>query len=284
MSDEHPSQPRSWLEKLADRFSDDPKNRQDIQDILREAAERNIVDADTLTLLEGALQVAEMQVEDIMIPRSQMVTISVDEPMSEYLPRIIKAAHSRIPVMASEDPNELLGLLLVKDLLPLVLDCPAGGFKLEDILRPATFVPESKRLNMLLQDFRAKRNHMAIVVDEFGGIAGLVTIEDVLEQIVGDIKDEFDPIEDAFANSIRDLGNGRALVNALTPVEDFNEHFHTQFPDDEFDTIGGIVMHYFGRMPECDESISIDGWLFKVVQATSRQLGALEVCVQPVSD
>ena len=284
MSDEHPSQPRSWLEKLADLFSDDPQNRQDIQDILREAAERNIVDADTLTLLEGALQVSEMQVEDIMIPRSQMVTISIDEPMSEYLPRIIKAAHSRIPVMASEDPNELLGLLLVKDLLPLVLDCPAGGIKLEDMLRPATFVPESKRLNVLLQDFRAKRNHMAIVVDEFGGIAGLVTIEDVLEQIVGDIKDEFDPVEDAFANSIRDLGNGRALVNALTPVEDFNEHFHTQFPDDEFDTIGGIVMHYFGRMPECDESISIDGWLFKVVQATSRQLGALEVSAQPVSD
>ncbi|MFY9178690.1 MAG: transporter associated domain-containing protein [Venatoribacter sp.] len=274
MSDERTNQPRSWLEKLTDLFSDDPQSRQDIQDIIREAAERSIVDGDTLALLEGALQVSEMQVRDIMVSRSQMVTINIDDPIEEYLPRLVNAAHSRIPVMGGEDLNDVVGLLLVKDLLPLVLSSTTDGLKLEDIMRPPSFVPESKRLNVLLHEFRAKRNHMAIVVDEFGGIAGLVTIEDVLEQIVGDIKDEYDPEEESL---IRDLNGGVAIVNALTPVEDFNQHFSASFSDDEFDTIGGIVMHYFGRIPEANESINIDGWQFKVLQSTGRQLGLLEV-------
>ena len=274
MSDERTNQPRSWLEKLTDLFSDDPQSRQDIQDIIREAAERSIVDSDTLALLEGALQVSEMQVRDIMVPRSQMVSINIDDPIEDYLPRLITAAHSRIPVMGGEDHNDVVGLLLVKDLLPLVLSPNTDGLTIEGIMRPVTFVPESKRLNVLLHEFRAKRNHMAIVVDEFGGIAGLVTIEDVLEQIVGDIKDEYDPVEESL---IRDLSGGVALVNALTPVEDFNEHFATHFSDEEFDTIGGIVMHYFGRIPEANESIHIDGWQFKVLHSTGRQLGLLEV-------
>lgn len=279
MSDEQTSQPRSWLEKLTDLFSDDPQSRQDIKDIVREAAERSIVDTDTLNIIEGALQVSDMQVRDIMVPRSQMVTVSIDDSISEFLPRIIKAAHSRIPVLASDNESEVIGLLLVKDLLPLALTCESDSTELKDVMRPAIFVPESKRLNVLLHDFRAKRHHMAVVVDEFGGVSGLVTIEDVLEQIVGDIKDEYDP-EDDLTSSIRDLANGTSLVNALTPVEDFNEHFKAQFSDDEFDTIGGIVMHFFGRMPDTNESINIDGWLFTVKQSTSRQIGLLEVKAQ----
>lgn len=280
MSEDRQNPPRSWLERFTSLFSDDPQSREDIKDIVQEAAERSIVDADTLNIIEGALQVSEMQVGDIMVPRSKMVTVNINDSIREHLPRIIKAAHSRIPVMGGDNDNEIQGLLLVKDLLPLILTGNSDQIRLSDILRPTSFVPESKRLNLLLHEFRAKQNHMAIVVDEFGGIAGLVTIEDVLEQIVGDIKDEYDPAEDVNTR-IRPLEDGRALVPALTPVEDFNEHFNTDFSDDEFDTIGGIVMHFFGRMPECNETICIDGWNFKVVNSTSRQLGTLEVQPQP---
>lgn len=279
MSDEQKSQPRSWLEKLTDLFSDDPQSRQDIKEIVQEAAKRSIVDIDTLNIIEGALQVSDMQVRDIMVPRSQMITVSIDDTISEFLPRIIKSTHSRIPILASDNESDVLGLLLVKDLLPLALVCDTNSIELKDVMRQATFVPETKRLSVLLRDFRANHYHMAIVVDEFGGVAGLVTIEDILEQIVGDIKDEYDP-EDDSENNIGRSQNGAFLVNALTPVEDFNEHFNAQFSDDEFDTIGGIVMHYFGRMPETNESINIDGWLFTVKQSTSRQISLLEVKVQ----
>lgn len=276
MSDDQKNPPRSWLERFSNLFSDDPQSREDIKDIVQEAAKRSIVDADTLNIIEGALQVSDMQVGDIMVPRSKMVTVNIDDRIQDYLPRIIQAAHSRIPVMGGDNDNEIQGLLLVKDLLPLILTGNSDQIRLSDVLRPTSFVPESKRLNVLLHEFRAKQNHMAIVVDEFGGIAGLVTIEDVLEQIVGDIKDEYDPAEDEH-NRIRPLEDGRALVPALTPVEDFNQHFNTEFSDDEFDTIGGIVMHFFGRMPDCNESICIDGWQFKVINGTSRQLDLLEV-------
>ncbi len=274
MSDDRSSQPRSWLEKLTDLFSDDPQSRQDIKDIVREAAERSIVDSDTLTILEGALQVSDMQVRDIMVPRSQMVSINVGDPLKEYLPRIIESAHSRFPVMG-EGQNEVLGIMLAKDLLPLILNENREEFALKQILRPTTFVPESKRLNVLLREFRANRNHMAIVVDEFGGVAGLVTIEDVLEQIVGDIEDEHD--DDEEDSNIKAMEDGTTMVKALTPVDDFNEHFSAGFSDDEFDTIGGIVIHHFGRVPECNESIRIDKWQFKVVNGTSRQINLLEV-------
>lgn len=273
MNEDRTNQPRSWLEKLTDLFSDDPQSRQDIKDIVREAAERSIVDADTLSILEGALQVSDMQVRDIMVSRSQMVSICITDPLHEFLPVIIKAAHSRIPVM-DEEHNEVLGILIAKDLLPLLLT-DSRDLNLQDFLRPATFVPESKRLNVLLHDFRENRNHMAIVVDEFGEIAGIVTIEDVLEQIVGDIQDEHDAL--AVTNIVKSTVNGMTVIKALMPVEDFNEYFHTEFSDDEFDTIGGIVMHNFGRMPEMNESIRIDGFEFKVVECTNRQLSLLEV-------
>lgn len=274
MSDDRSSQPRSWLERFTDLFSDDPQSRQDIKDIVREAAERSIVDSDTLTILEGALQVSEMQVRDIMVPRSQMVAIGINDPIQEFLPRIIESAHSRFPVLG-EGQNEVLGVLLAKDLLPLILNGQRDSFVLQDILRPTTFVPESKRLNVLLREFRATRNHMAVVVDEFGGAAGLVTIEDVLEQIVGDIEDEHDDHDED--GNIKVMDDGAIMVKALTPVEDFNEHFHTHLPDDDFDTVGGIVIHHFGRVPECNESIRIDQWQFKVVNGTSRQINLLEV-------
>ena len=274
MSDDRSGSHKSWLEKLADVFSDDPQNRQDIKIILREAAERSIVDSDTLNILEGALQVSEMQVRDIMIPRSQMVSIQVNAPIQDYLPQIIESAHSRFPVMG-EGQDEVLGIMLAKDLLPLILNDNREEFRLKEILRPTTFVPESKRLNVLLREFRATRNHMAIVVDEFGGVAGLVTIEDVLEQIVGEIEDEHDFDEED--SNIKEVEDGIIMVKALTPVEDFNEHFGARFSDDEFDTIGGIVIHHFGRVPECNESIRIEGWQFKVVNGTSRQINLLEV-------
>jgi len=274
MSEDRSGQHKSWLERLTDLFSDDPQNRQDIKVILREAAERSIVDSDTLNILEGALQVSEMQVRDIMIPRSQMTHINIDEPLKDYLHKIIDSAHSRFPVMG-EGQDEVLGIMLAKDLLPLILNDNREHFSLKEILRPTTFVPESKRLNVLLREFRATRNHMAIVVDEFGSVAGLVTIEDVLEQIVGEIEDEHDYDEDD--TMIKEVEDGIHMVKALTPIEDFNEHFDASYPSDEFDTIGGIVIHHFGRVPECNESIRIDNWQFKVVNGTSRQINLLEV-------
>lgn len=275
MSEERPSsQQKSWLEKITDLFSDDPQSRQDIKEIVREAAERSIVDSETLTILEGALQVSEMQVRDIMIPRSQMISINLNDPLKDYLPQIIESAHSRFPVLG-DDQDEVLGILLAKDLLPLILNENREEFHLKQVLRPTTFVPESKRLNVLLQEFRATRNHMAIVVDEFGGVAGLVTIEDVLEQIVGEIEDEHDFDEDD--SMIKEVEQGITMVKALTPIDDFNEHFNTRIQDKDFDTIGGIVVHHFGRVPECNETIRVESLSFKVVNGTSRQINLLEV-------
>jgi len=275
MSDDRTSsQPRSWLEKLSDLFSDDPRTRQDIKDIVREAAERSIVDTETLTIIEGALQVSDMQVRDIMIPRSQMVSIQENEHLKDYLPRIIESAHSRFPVI-SEGQSDVAGILLAKDLLPLILKDSTDDFRLKDVLRPANFVPESKRLNVLLREFRSNRNHMAIVVDEFGGVAGLVTIEDVLEQIVGDIEDEHD--FDDEENNIKEVEDGVFTVKALTSLDDFNDSFSTRLPTEDFDTIGGIVTHHFGRVPECNESIRIDDLRFRVINGTSRQINLLEV-------
>ena len=263
----------SWLESLK-LFAGDPKNRKEIKHILREAEGRQIVDSDALSIMEGAIQVADMQVREIMIPRSQMVCVKSDQIPKDYLPKIIESAHSRFPVLGEND-DEVLGILLAKDLLPLVLQENTDNFRLKDILRPVTFVPESKRLNVLLKEFRATRNHMAIVIDEYGGIAGLVTIEDVLEQIVGDIEDEHDfDEEDSF---IKQVDDSTFMVKALTPIEDFNEAFSTKFSDDEFDTIGGIVMDQFGRLPDCDENIEIDRFDFKVVNANNRQIHLLQV-------
>lgn len=274
MSEDRSSQPRSWLDKLTEFFtSDDPQSRDDIKGVVREAAERSVVDTETLNILEGALQVSDMQVRDIMIPRSQMISIQQDEKLKEYLPRIIESAHSRFPVMG-EEQDEVAGILLAKDLLPLILD-DASEFSLTDVLRSANFVPESKRLNVLLREFRENKNHMAIVADEFGGVAGLVTIEDVLEQIVGEIEDEHDQEEED--HNIKEVETNLFMIKAQTPLEDFNERLGVTFPTDDFDTIGGVVSHHFGRVPELNEIITINTVDFRVAGCNSRMITLLEV-------
>lgn len=239
-----------------------------------QANESGILDNDAHRIIEGALQVTEMQVRDVMIPRSQMTMVQVNQTPREFLPVIISSAHSRFPV-CGENPDEVLGILLAKDLLPYTLEGTLDQFDIRQCLRKATFIPESKRLNVLLNEFRGTRNHMAIVVDEYGGIAGLITIEDVLEQIVGEIEDEHDADDDD--GNIKPFDDNGYLVKALTPIEDFNAYFDVGFSDDEFDTIGGIVTQHFGHLPAKDEQVDIDGFSFKVLAADNRRLRLLQV-------
>ncbi|MHB8820923.1 CBS domain-containing protein [Pseudomonas sp. JL972] len=264
---------KSWLEKLTQAFVHEPKTRQDLLDILREAHQNKLLDNEALAIVEGAIQVADLQVRDIMVPRSQVISIRADQSPREFLPAVISAAHSRYPVVG-ESLDEIIGVLLAKDLLPLILREEQHDFDIKELLRPATFVPESKRLNVLLREFRANHNHMAIVIDEYGGVAGLVTIEDVLEQIVGDIEDEHDVEEDSY---IRPLPSGDFLVKALTPIDSFNEFFGSEFPDDEFDTVAGLVMSTFGHLPKRNEITEIDGFRIRVLNADSRRVHMLRV-------
>lgn len=273
MSDDHSSSGhKSWLDKLAQAFNQEPKTRQELFALLREANRNNLLDDDALGIVEGAMEIDELKVRDIMIPRSQMICIQVDQSPEEFLPAIIEAAHSRYPVIG-ENTDEMIGILLAKDLLPLILARPQD-FNLRQLIRPCVFVPESKRLNVLLKEFRANHNHMAIVIDEYGGVDGLVTIEDVLEQIVGDIEDEHDSDDDNF---IRPLPTGDFVVKALTPVEDFNEFFKSGFSEDDYDTIGGVVMSAFGHLPKRNETIELEQWRFRVVNSDSRRLHLLRV-------
>ena len=264
---------RSWLEKITQAFAHEPRSREELLELLREAQRNKLIDSEALSIVEGAIQVADLQVRDIMVPRSQMVSIKACQSPREFLPAILDAAHSRYPVIG-ESQDEVLGILLAKDLLPLVLQAPDQPFNLRELLRPATFVPESKRLNVLLREFRANRNHMAVVIDEYGGVAGLVTIEDVLEQIVGEIEDEHDVEEDSF---IKPLPSGDFIVKALTPVEQFNEYFHSQFSTEDFDTLGGLVMNSFGHLPKRNETTEIDDFRIRVLNADSRRIHLLRV-------
>ncbi|WP_313485021.1 HlyC/CorC family transporter [Stutzerimonas kunmingensis] len=264
---------KTWLEKITQAFAHEPKNRQELLEILREAHQNKLLDSEALAIVEGAIQVADLQVRDIMVPRSQVISIKADQSPREFLPAIIGAAHSRYPVVG-ESLDEVIGVLLAKDLLPLILKDEHHSFDIKDLLRPATFVPESKRLNVLLREFRANHNHMAIVIDEYGGVAGLVTIEDVLEQIVGDIEDEHDVEEDSY---IRPLPSGDFLVKALTPIDSFNEYFGSAFPDDEFDTVAGLVTSTFGHLPKRNEVTEIDGFRVRVLNADSRRVHMLRL-------
>ncbi|BCA26971.1 HlyC/CorC family transporter [Metapseudomonas otitidis] len=264
---------RSWLEKLTQAFAHEPKSRQELLELLREAHQNKLLDSEALSIVEGAIQVADLQVRDIMVPRSQMISIKATQTPREFLPAIIDAAHSRYPVIG-EGLDDVMGILLAKDLLPLILQDPERPFNIKELLRPATFVPESKRLNVLLREFRANHNHMAVVIDEYGGVAGLVTIEDVLEQIVGDIEDEHDVEEDSY---IKPLPSGDFIVKALTPVDAFNSFFETDFSEDEFDTIGGLVMGAFGHLPKRNETTEIGGFRFRVLNADSRRLHLLRL-------
>lgn len=276
MPEDHSDTPgRSWLDRITQFFSGEPENREDLIELMRDLRDRDIIDVDTLGIIEGALQVAEMQVREIMIPRTQMISIRANTPPKDFLPVIIDCAHSRFPVLG-DDPDEIIGVLLAKDLLPLVLD-PARmeRFNIKDHIRQAFIIPEAKRLDSLLRDFRINRNHMAIVVNEYGGVAGLVTIEDVLEQIVGEIEDETDVEDDDYL--IKDLDGDECTVKAQIPIEDFNEHFGSAFSDEEFDTVGGLVMQEFGRLPERNESVLLGGFRFTVLNADARTIRLLRV-------
>ncbi len=274
---ESPEKRRSWLDRISSAISGEPTTREDLVEILRDARTGGLIEADTLRTMEGAIAVSGMTVGDAMIPRSQMVALQVDAPFVEVMQQVVESGHSRFPVHG-EDKDEILGILLAKDLLRGVVP-RSGQVRIRELLRPAVLIPESKRLDVLLREFRQSRNHMAIVIDEYGGVAGLITIEDVLEEIVGEIDDEYDEAEDNSA-LIAAQADGQYLVNALTPIEDFNERFGADFDDDEYDTIGGLVTAAIGHLPEAGEELTLGRFGFRVARADARRLHALHVSVR----
>ncbi|HVO47432.1 MAG TPA: transporter associated domain-containing protein [Steroidobacteraceae bacterium] len=260
-----------WLKRITQR---EPQDRAELLTVLREAAGRGLVDSEALTMLEGVLEVSDLQVRDIMVPRAQMVCVRRDDPASTLLPVVVESGHSRFPVMDS-DRDDIVGILLAKDLLRLCISDVRERFDIREYMRPSVFVPESKRLNVLLKDFRRNRNHMAIVVDEYGGVSGLVTIEDVIEQIVGEIDDEFDVEDD---QNIRKEGDRQYTVRGVTRIDEFNEYFGSKLSEEEgFDTVAGLLMKQLGRLPRKGESASIDGFEFRVARADRRRIDALRV-------
>ena len=275
MSDDNPRRSKKgfalWLSQL---FHSEPKDKEELIEVIREAEENELIDPDTLDMIEGVMDIAEQRIRDIMIPRSQIITIKDNYSLDQCLDIISEHGHSRYPVI-SEDRDHIEGVLLAKDLLIFIRQ-GIDDFDLKKILRPTVIVPESKRVDHMLKEFRMQRYHMAIAIDEFGGVSGLVTIEDILELIVGDIEDEYDEVED---RDVRRLSPLVYTVRALTPVEDFNEIFATHFSDDEMDTIGGLVMQHFGRLPLRGESIIIDGYQFKVTIADKRRIIQLHVTI-----
>lgn len=267
-----PDDKPTLLERLSGLLAREPENREDLLGVLRGAFERRLIDADALSMIEGVLAVSEATVRDIMIPRAQMDCVSIDDEPPEFMELILETRHSRFPVIG-ESKDDVVGILLAKELLNYYANPEA--FNLREILRPAVFVPESKRLNVLLREFRANRNHIAIVVDEYGGVSGLVTIEDVLEQIVGDIEDEYD-FDESEGNIIPEA-NGHFRVKAQTEIGDFNAQFGTHFEDDDFDTIGGLLLKSFGHLPKRGEVTALEGFRFRVLRADSRRLYTLHV-------
>jgi magnesium and cobalt transporter len=266
---------RSLIERLTALISPEPENRAELLEILHDAHERNLIDADALSMIEGVFQVSDLSARDIMVPRSQMDVIDITKPIEEWLPLVLETAHSRFPAIDG-DRDKVIGTLLAKDLLRYYAE---DAFDVRDMLRPAVFIPESKQLNVLLRDFRANRNHMAIVVDEYGGVAGLITIEDVLEQIVGDIEDEYD-FDEEEDNILPVKGGGRRQrwrVKALTEIEQFNEKFGTDFSDEDVDTVGGLVANHLGRVPRKGDVFDMGRMHFEVLRADARQVHVLLV-------
>jgi magnesium and cobalt transporter len=262
----------SLLERLTALLTREPEDRNELLDLLRGAFERRLLDADALSMIEGVLNVSEMTVRDVMIPRSQMDCVSIEDEPESFIPFVLETRHSRFPVIG-ESKDDVVGILLAKELLNYYRN--PEGFSVRDTLRPAVFVPESKRLNVLLREFRSNRNHIAIVVDEYGGVSGLVTIEDVLEQIVGDIEDEYD--FDETEDNIIAEGGGRFRVKAQTEIADFNGRFGSQLADDAVDTVGGLVVHAFGRLPKRGDMVTIGEFRFRIVRADSRRIHTLQV-------
>ncbi len=273
---------KSLLERFSALFIAEPEDREQLLELLRNAQDRQLIDAEALSMIEGVLQVSQLAVRDIMVPRSQMDVIDIDQPHEAFMPHVVATAHSRFPVIEGNRDN-ILGILHAKELLKLTYDAETD---VRDLLRPAVFVPESKRLNILLKDFRLNRNHLAIVVDEYGGVSGLVTIEDVLEQIVGNIEDEFDFDEESDHIVVMEdsTHHKRYRIQAITEIAQFNDVFGTQFADDEFDTIGGLITDHFGRLPRRGEHVVKAGLRFEVLRADSRQLQVLLVEPQTEPD
>jgi magnesium and cobalt transporter len=264
---------RGWLQRLSRALSGEPQDRDDLIAQLRDARERGLIDAEALEMLEGVLGVADIQVRDIMVPRAQMVFVRRDDNLDELLPVVVESGHSRFPVMDA-DRDDVVGILLAKDMLRLYSEGGEERFDMRECMRPAVFVPEAKRVNILLKEFRRNRNHMAIVVDEYGGVAGLVTIEDAIEQIIGDIDDEFDVDEEI---NIRKEGARQFLVRGATPIDEFNEFFGAELSDDEFDTIAGLVMKQAGRLPRRGDVVQLGEFEFRVLRADRRRIDALRV-------
>ncbi|WP_267222693.1 HlyC/CorC family transporter [Dyella silvae] len=263
---------RKWWDRLGHLFSGEPRNRKELIDELRTAQANGLMSNDTLTMVEGAIKVTELSVDDVMVPRAQIVMLSADAPLREILDTVVESGHSRFPVHG-EDKDDILGILLAKDLLKFVGD--GNHFDISTVLRPAVLIPEAMRLNVLLAEFRHTRNHMALVVDEYGGVAGLITIEDVLEQIVGEIDDEHDDEEEP--KLMHEQSGGGWVVSALTPIADFNEQTGAHFSDEEFDTVGGMCTSEFGHLPEVGEEIAIGDYLFHVTEADDRRVQAFRV-------
>lgn len=264
---------RSWLERLSDLLVREPKDREQLMEILRDAGERAIVSADMLHMIESVLHVADMHVRDIMIPKPQMIVIESDSALETILPLVIESGHSRFPVL-NNDSQDVIGILLAKDLIKYCLStAEISQFDIHKILRTAIFVPQSKRLDVLLREFRAGHHHMAVVIDEYGHVAGLVTIEDVLEQIVGDIEDEYDTDEE---DEIKKQADGSYIVKATTPIDDFNEYFDSDLNNQEFDTIGGLILQGFGHLPKRGETLKIENFHFKVLHSDNRRIHLLE--------
>ena len=266
----------SLLKKISKAFSTNPKNSDEVADMLRSAENESIIDSSALQIMEGALKVSDQQAREIMIPRSQMTVIEHDMTLEEVLNIVIESQHSRFPVVG-ESSDDVLGILLAKELLPLLLR-GKETYDLQKLLRPATIIPESKRLNILLQEFQEQRYHMAIVVDEYGGVCGLITIEDILEEIVGEIEDETDEHEE---EQVQPTENGTWMVDALIEICDFNEYFDVGLADDDFDTIGGLVVHNFGKLPETGDKISFSDFEFTVSECDNRKVKMLEVARSP---
>ncbi len=281
MSEDNPhssngSSNKGWLDKISQIFSDEPQSKEDVVDVLAVAAQNDLIDQNTKNMIDGVMEIADLRIRDIMIPRSQMITLDLSDSPEQFIPAMIESGHSRFPVVA-EDKDHVEGILLAKDLLKLLIDRDKE-IVIKDLLRPIVVVPESKRVDSLLKEFRQNRYHMAVVVDEYGGVSGLVTIEDILELIVGEIEDEFD-LEENQTDNIRKVSKHVYMVQALTELDDFNDFFNTDYNKEEADTIGGIVLHQFGHMPEKGEEVDVGGLLFKIHTADTRRIQQITVTV-----
>ncbi len=274
-SSNNKSSSKSLLNKVIQAFSPEPKNKYELVEILQDAQDRELITPETKLMIEGVLEVSEMRVRDIMLPRSQMVTIDRNHDLTEFLPIILESGHSRFPVV-NEDIDHVDGILLAKDLLAFGFNSQHENFSLSDIIRPAIIVPESKKVEPLLEEFRSNRYHMALVVDEYGGVSGLITIEDILEQIVGEIEDETD---DDIEDDIKHLAGNVYLVRSLTELKDFNDFFNAEFDEKDADTLGGIVLRQFSHMPHKGEKITIGAFTFKVLVADTRRMQMLQVSI-----